>query len=399
MRNDSRWIGSWVGGRVREGVRGKVFWIERQHERHRYRIRLAGCSEAQAAEEYLQFKADPKNYRPPAERRELAEIEAEEAEIERLERERDAARLVLTDKLIEAFAEALSKGYGSREPASKHHVFVCDSFLRAWAEHPDVKGRDVRTVTLREWRAALESGETVVGEKRRPWASLKHRIVALRSFTHWLRFRGELQRSEDTTLDLAVPQARRPTATERAERVYTVDELQRTYAALASQSVRDLFWVRLHTGLHESEIERIARGHAVIRKVTDPRIAAVVEVRHKSGRDHLQSVDGDTLVRIERLMARKEWIGEKTLARHRASAAATSGCREIYLGNLRHTRTTLLEQLGREVLPAGMRGVPLDRVARSHGHSHAIAAAHYSGAGVPPLLVVPVRLRHPEDPS
>lgn len=411
-KDQTRWVGEWVGGRIREGRRGRAYWIDKMIDGHRYRIRLAGVrTEPEAVDEFRVFRADPVAYRPPRLREEIAEIEAEEEEIERVEAEREATRLVMTDELLDAFAAAQVEGYGSRPPVTRHHAFVCDSFLRDWQTHPALEGRDIRTIRLVEWREALETGVSlapVAGKKEpelRPWRSFKHRIVALRSYTAWLRWRGELDRGEDTTLDLAVPQARKPTIREKASRAYSIDELQRTYAAISSQVVRDVFWLRVHTGLHESEIRRIAQGECVIDRLKDAgRIAAVVEVRHKSGQDHRQSVDADTLARIERLMARKDkggkavWVGEKTLERHRKAAAEATGCREVFIGHLRHTRTTLLETQGEEVLPAGGQGgVSLDRIARSHGHSPATAQAHYSGITVPPMLVVPVRLAHPGD--
>lgn len=409
----AKWTGKWAGGRIQEGPRGRVFWIEKKIENVRYNVRLAGVrTEPQAVDELKLFRANPAGYLPPRERAELAELEVEEEEIERIEREREATRLVMTDALLDAFAEAQAKGYGSRAPASKHHAFVCRSFLKAWQTHPAIEGRDIRTVALREWRDALETGMSLVpvaGGKPpalRPWASFKARIVALRSYTAWLRWRGDLARNEDTTLDLSVPQARHPTPTEKAERAHTIEELEKTYAAISSQTVRDLFWLRVHTGLHESEVERIASGECVIyRQPKGSRIAAVVEVLHKSGKHHRQSVDEASLARVERLMARKwrgkkgAWIGEKTLARHRAAAAKASGCREVFIGHLRHTRTTLLEQVGEEVRQEGLvGGVPIERVARSHGHSPATAATHYSAVSVPPMLCVPVKLQHPSDP-
>lgn len=407
----AKWVGTWKGGRVREGARGRVYWIERMRDGVRYQVRLAGVrSDREAEDEFDRWAADPSSYVPPAVQEELDALDEAESEVERIEIEAESVRLVMTDKMLDAFGEAQSNGYGTRAPASPHHASICRSFLAAWASHPAIEGRDIRTVTLLQWREALATGVSAVPvaggpADMRPWASLKMRIIALRSYTAWLRWSGQLSRTEDTTLDLSVPQGRRPSPRERASRAYSVDELQRTYAAIDSQAVRDLFWLRVHTGLHESEIKRASMGECVIDEVPNGgRIAAVIEVRHKSSRNHRQSVDAPTLARVARLMGRTrdgkfEWIGHHTLTRHRIAAAEASGCRQIYMGHLRHTRTTLLERVGEEVTPPGdTRGVPLDRVARSHGHSTATAAAYYSGVNVPPMLCVPVVLQHPDDP-
>lgn len=390
MTIKSTWLkgpkGRWAGGRVSEKAGGtRTYWIERMVRGTRRVIGLMGLTEAEAGQELLLYRADPVNYQPPAVRAALAKADAD-AEATAAA----AGQVILTAEKIEACIEAMKAGYGSRKAVSDHHAFVTHSCLSDWATSVALHGKDLAKVELSELHAGLDEWE----------GSHKHRIVALRSFTAWLRWRGDLKRGEDPTLDLAVPQARRPTPAERAEKVYTVEQLEKTYRHISNQAVRDIFRVRVHSGLHETEIARIAAGECVIRKVVRMgKIAATIDVTHKSGNVHRQSVDAATLAAIERLAALNgRWPTEKTLARHRKKAAALSKQPELFIGNIRHTRTTLATEIGDIVYAKKKAGVPLELVARSHGHDPGTAAAHYLGTEIPPLVVIPVKLNHPGDP-
>jgi len=201
--------------------------------------------------------------------------------------------------------------------------------------------------------------------------SHKHRIVAIKSLAAWLRWMGLLSRAEDPTLDLSVPQAKRPTPKTRAEHVYTVKDLEQAYRHIPNPTVRALYYVRVHTGLHETEIQRIAKGDCIIRRLKDQgAIEATVDVGRKTGDIHRQSIDKGTLAMLERLQALDgEWPTEKTLARNRDKAAKASGCQPVFVGFLRHTRITLAAQVGEVVLPEGA-----DR-RRSHGRNRRVARA------------------------
>lgn len=384
----ANWVGRWAGGRIAQGAdRRRSFWLEKMVAGRRYSLRLSGVhTEAEAVRELVLFNESPDTYQPPDVREETARLEAAERD-----RADATSAIVLDAELIGRCIEAMCEGYGSRGPVSRHHAFVTHSCLTDWATSPALFGRDLRRVTLAELRTQLEQ-----------WpGSRKHRIVALRSLTAWLRWRGDLGRAEDPTIDLSVPQARRPTPRERSARVYRPEVLEATYAHIPNQTVRDLFRVRLHTGLHETEIERIAHGEGILRPLRGMgRIAATVDVPHKSGQIHRQSVDAPTLAALERLRKLDgRWPTEKTLARNRATAAERSRMPPVYLGNLRHTRITLAAELGSVVYARKKAGAPLDVIARSVGHrSTATTIGHYLGEDVPPMVVVPVPLKHDEDP-
>lgn len=396
------WVGRWAGGRIQEGRRGRTFWIERSVEGKRHAVRLKGvASEKEAVRELERWEADPNGYEPPSVRLEIAAAEA---------REREAAKksgVVLTGDLIDEFVKAASDGYGTRQPVSTHHAFVLHSFLSDWATSPVLHGRDLRDVTLAVLREQLETGRRD-DPKRTPWGSHKHRIVALRSLTAWLRWKGALKRTDDPTLDLTVPQARRPTPKERSEKVYTVAQIEQTYRYIPNSSVRSVFYLRVHAGLHVSEIKRIAAKDCEIRKLKGQgEIACTVDVKHKGGQVHRQSLDKSCLAHIERLQALATFPTEKTFERNRTKACTGANEKrpkgspaipEIMIGNLRATRTTLAETLGAVVYPKdAKRGVPLEIIARTHGHAPETAAKFYSGTNIPPMVVIPVNLSHPGD--
>lgn len=402
--------GKWAGGRIQEGVRGTTYWIEKSVGGQRYSIRLKGiASEPQAVKELLLFQGDPVSYLPPETREELKRLDVAEAEA--VAKAAKADILKIDAFLIEKFTTALLDGYDPRGARTEAHIGKVHRCLSAWSTCPAIKDRDFRQVTLGELLRQLDE-----------WHDKKARIAALKALTKWMRSRDLLKRSDDPTLDLACIQARKPTPAEREAKVYPVELLELTYGHIGNQDVRDLFWLRVHCGLHESEVKRIAKGECVIRKLDGQgKIAAVVEVQHKSREPHRQAVDAPTLARIERIMKLKTWPTEKTLRANRERAAAGARIEliaklgaspgktgieeavkkvpEVYVGNLRATRTTLAEEFGTVVLPkAAKKGVPLELIARTHGHSPSTAAKFYSGRSVPPMVVVPVRLVHANDP-
>jgi integrase len=380
------WIGSWKGGRIAES-RGRVtFVIERSlgsgPTRRRITKNLGHVTEAQAEAELALFNRDPLGYLTPEEK---AAVEAtEKAEQSRAKEEES---VVLDADLIGECVKALRDGYGTNKPCSKHHLYVTHAYLSRWAVSPTLHGRDLREITITELRRELSSGQSV-----------KHRIVALKSLTAWLRWRGDLKMHEDPTLALNVPQAKRLGPAEKAAKVYDIALLEKTYRALPNQAVRDVFRVRMATGLHASEIARIARGEAMIRRLGKGPIAATVDVRHKSGHDHRQSIDAATLAALDRLRVKNGLPTEKTFARSLDKAAEVTGS-PVLIGNLRHTFSTLATTCGRAVHPQETTGVPLEMVAQIVGHqSSATTKAFYLGTDIPPMITLPLQLEHPNDP-
>jgi hypothetical protein len=67
-------------------------------------------------------------------------------------------------------------------------------------------------------------------------------------------------------------------------------------------------------------------------------------------------------------------------------------------GALRHTFVTG-GQRGRVVYAGGKEGVPLETVAGVAGHSVETSRKFYSALDVPPMVVLPLNLSHPDDPK
>jgi integrase len=161
--------------------------------------------------------------------------------------------------------------------------------------------------------------------------------------------------------------------------------------------MRDTFYVRAATGLHGTEVARLASGAGTVRIVNDPSgIYAVVAVRHKNGHEHLVSVDRRTYDALARLVARGGAGGSSSVW---AALRKASGETRVHAGRLRHTWATLALVAGRQVFPAAAGGLPRQVVADALGHSLATNRRHYDGVAVPAMVVVPLVLQHPEDPA
>ena len=282
-----KWDGSWDGGRFRDTMDGPSYWIEKMVGGRRYAHPLGNVNEARAKAEYALFLQSPLTYVPPAKRIALdAHAKAES------EAKAKAGAVVITTEVIEACVKAARAGTYGR-PKSEKHIKEIFRYLGEWALGP-LAGRDLRHVSLAELNLGLD---------RWPTARRK-RIVVLKSFTKFLRQRSQLTSQNDPTRDLVCPQPAPPSEAAKAKKVYTPEQLAEFYRHLDRDDVRDVFLVRALTGLHFTEIERIAKGEGVIRAIGKGEIAATVSVKHKSGVTHVQSLDKRTHKALERIVKR-----------------------------------------------------------------------------------------------
>ena len=98
---------------------------------------------------------------------------------------------------------------------------------------------------------------------------------------------------QDPTVSLPVPQAK--SNKDPKDRAYPIPQLEEVYSAIAIQGVRDVFRIRLMTGMHESEIVRVVSGQGEMLVVDDASgIYAVAKFTHKNGRPHAVSLERDT---------------------------------------------------------------------------------------------------------
>ncbi|WP_235686053.1 site-specific integrase [Corallococcus silvisoli] len=379
----ANWVGKWEGGRVKE-VRGRRVWvIERRVNGAVRAIALDAATDKDALAELVLFERDPAAYRT---RKQAARSAVEAAE-------RAAAEaVVLTPELQKEFLTSARK-----EGLSEEYVeHILGSYLAHWGVA--LAGRDLREVTLAELRKLLKGWKTAE----------HHRIVALKAFTKWLRQEGKLHRSNDPSLDLMVPQAK-PEKSVRAKG-YTMEEVEAVYAELPSQLLRDTICMRAKASMHDSEIARVARGEALLRQVDDPcGIKGTVTFFHKRGDHHVVSLDAQTFAAAMRLQARKKPLtrAPALVMLKRAANRLREKCESddekekiqvIEPGELRHSFSNWASDYGVLVRPT-KRGLPVEEVAAVMGHkSTKTTRTFYKSVKVPPMIELPLKLVHPEDP-
>ena len=369
------WIGTWDGGRIAESVDGPVYHLERMRGGVRYSLSLGVITPKQALAELALFERDPGAY-----------VTAKEAQ---QEPGKVRGAVLVTADLVIAFAADL-RGRGRSERHTRNTL----AYLGQWVDELLV-GRDLRRVELSEMHDRLDA-----------WGNARpHRVRAIRAFAAFLRRRGLLASADDPTIDLASVQGRTPTPAERSAKTHSVEQLEATYRHLSSQTHRDVFRVRVMTGLHVTEVARLAAGECVLRDVPDGgRIAATVSLVHKSTRAHTQSLGAATAAAARRLMAGRSIgsIRNDDLARAMAAANAARAdgvmLEPVRLANLRHTFVTLSARAGTVVHPPSG-GVEHAMIAQLVGHSGTrTMGRHYLGDYVPPMIALPIRLEHPDDP-
>lgn len=371
----ARWIGTWDGGRIVESADGPVYQLQRMRGGVRYSVTLGAITLRQALAELALFERDPSGY-----------VTAKEAQ-----REPGKVRgaVLVTADLVLAFAADL-RGRGRSERHTRNTLV----YLSQWVDELLV-GRDLRRVELSEMHDRLDAWGTA-----RP-----HRVRAIRAFAAFLRRRGLLASADDPTIDLASVQGRTPTPTERSAKTHTIEQIEATYRHLSTQAHRDAYRVRVMTGMHLTEIARIAAGDCVLRDVPGGgRIAATVSFVHKSTRSHTQSLDAATAAACRRLMASRSFGSirnddlERAMTRANATRADGILLEPVRLANMRHTFITLSARVGAVIHPPSG-GVEHAMIAQLVGHSGTrTMGRHYLGEHVPPMIVLPITLTHPDDP-
>ncbi len=367
---------AWQGGRVRT-KHGKPVWlIERMVNGRRYHIQLDVRSDAAALAELALFERDPVAYQTKADAQ-VADTNAPEPR--------------LTPDTLKAFLKYLkAEGSPERRPRTERYRKNVKAYLTWW--DTKLKGRDLRTVKLRDLHAALDTETT----------ARKQRIIVIKSFCTWLRQRGDIERQHDATLDLPVPKP------ERVKRFkgYPMHQLEALYPFIADTSVRAVIAIRCKTGMHHTEIDRLAHGEGEIIPLSGQgQIAGVLYFDHKKGAPHIVSVDTHLLGLAQHLRERgacpaESWIYKQTdLAAAMATEKTGKPVESIRPGELRHSFAQWAENFGERAFPA-RRGIPLEGVSAAMGHeSTSTTHRFYRGLRIPPLTVLPLNLSHHEDPE
>lgn len=306
----------WDGGYIRAEADGRRTWvIEREVGGERFHLSTRCHSERAAYEALKRFEADPRAYR--------AEMAGDS---------RPAARLVLTAELVLQYRQHML----SRDnPATPRHAREMAHRLSEWVE--DLAGRDIRQVQLQELKALVAARRTCK----------QHRIIAIKGFCTWLRQElCVLDRREDPTLDLVVPQA----VPEKQRRRKAV-EVARVRAALKElpADYQDCLVVMASTGIHVTELERFVRRPDSELARGRGRVLAVLVTRHKSG-DWTRTplVDPDVVDAAARLRARG--AVPRRMNEELRAACERAGVKPFTFGVMRHTVGTWAVERG--ALPA-----------------------------------------------
>ncbi len=269
---------------------------------------------------------------------------------------------------------------------SLDHRRACLAYVKAWARA--LKHADLAKLATPDVRRALN------GFRR----ARKYRVIALKAFTKHLRREGLLDRGADPTIELEVPVSKSNRALE--DRPYPVAVIEAVYAALSgSQEQRDMFRVLATTGMHLTELGRLASGKGVLKAVTGQgAIAGTIKFVHKNGRPFVASLDGPTFAAAQRLQDRGGTLTKSSFQQglEIASRGIEALAGETFApGRLRHSFSTW--PCG-EVHPVNHSGVSRATIAGWLGHSETTNRKFYAGVEVPSMPVLPYRLVHPSDP-
>jgi len=385
------WVGKWAGGRIRIRRNGNRVWvIERMVDGHPYTKSLDVSNEQEALAELALFERDPGAYQTKTE-----------------EKSRPPCEVVTIDgPRVGRFLDFLRN-----EERTERYRRNIQHYLATWGKF--YAGRDIRSVPLQE----------ILQELGRHKRARKNRITALKSFTAYLREQeATLTSKEDPTLDLKVPAARPQKAIR--EKGYPMEQVEKLYSAITGwesnrygwkgtgrkvdvQCVRDVLVLHAKSGMHATEIERLARGLGEVKAVEGQgEIAGTIKFIHKSGRVHIQSVDAQTLAAAQRLQARGSAPVDSFIRKVVKRAvekvnkhAHREVLKPIRFGELRHSFVTWAHERGQEVRPKEG-GVPLHTVAAVVGHTTALTTKRfYEGVKVPVMIKIPIRLGHGDDPA
>ena len=365
-----KWSGKWLGGRTYTANDGSTRWIIRKTVAGAaYNITLDVRSEAEALAELAAFRRNPTAYRTASQER------VEEAQ----KAQEDAAKAVFLDEnRAQAFLQHLKASGRSVE-----YLKSTRSYLAAWATA--LAGKDLRALmgpALKKLLATWDTGK-------------KWRIIVFKSFTSYLQEAGELDPMENPGRFLKVPPARR----NYELKGYGIEHVQKLYAALGSQAIRDVLCLQAKSGMHGTEVDRLASGDGKIAVLKNQgEIAGTVTFKHKTGKRFTVSLDAQALAAAQRLQVRGSAPDRQTIREAVERVCERTGLEFVHFGSIRHSFATWLVEQGSTYNQKGG-GLPLEAVAQALNHSSTrTTALHYVSAMVPPMYVVPIRLEHPEEP-
>ena len=158
------------------------------------------------------------------------------------------------------------------------------------------------------------------------------------------------------------------------EKGYSAAVLAAVYARLESQDVRDVFLLQCFTGLHTTEVARVARSNAaavpqakLVPVEGGGEIAGVLSVWHKRGSPHRISLSHQAWAAARRLQDLGAAPRQDRLWRNLRTASKRAGVPQVRIGEVRHSFVALAQQ-GRWATADGSNSLSLADVAEVTGH-------------------------------
>jgi integrase len=355
------WIGTWEGGRIRQNRKGEpVFMIERSVHGRRMAITLEVGSLKEAKRELALFEINPERYR---------------------QTKQTVEGVYLTDERVKGY-----KAHLESQTLDEYYRRDLISYLDRWLDF--LAGRDISTTTTAELKEFIAKQ---TGAKK--WW-----ITTIKSLCGYMREEiAVLPYAMDPSLPIKIPQAR--PEKDRRKKGFDMAVIEEVYRRVPQQNVRDLLMVQATTGLHGAEIERLARGKGRIRELDDQgEIAATVSYPQKTGW-HVRSIEQRTLEALKRLRSHGlvpdgKWV-DRCLD---AACKGMAGNPKVRMGALRHSFVTWSRSKGGRVVYPKEAGVPLSIIAQAMNHrTTRTTRTFYDETEIPEMVVVPIKLEHPDD--
>ena len=376
--------GTWAGGRIAQ-LKGRRRWLlERTFAGKQHTIPLPGVrSDEDALAALYAWRADPAGF------------------LERHQSKRRRDRGLVRGAVVLEQADLVApKSEQTRRSLAPRYIHSCQKHGAEWLQQ--LRGQDLRHLTRAE----------VHGVMTRLGGNQHKRILALKALCAWLVEQGSLDPSQSPARFVRMPTV----VPERSVRPkgYSADTLAAVYAHIPSQDVRDAFRLQCVTGMHTTEVCRIAASAVEAAWGREPQaklvtlmpgddgygsaIAGTVTVWHKRGSPHTISLDATSLAAAYRLQRLGKAPRQDRLWRQLKVASKLAGVAQVRAGELRHSLVGI-GQRGSWCYPTGT-GIGVEELAAVTGHqTSATTRRFYDSQAVPRMLVLPLVLEHPADPD
>ncbi len=342
------WAGKWEGGRYYLDSSGRqVFFIERKGRS----LKLATHDETHAVGQLALYLENPVKFS-----RQLLD-DAPEA----------PQAVFITTERVNLYMQSI-------RDCVEDHRNARRSYIMDWAD----KGLDLLHVDKRQLREVLASWDGGHRGRVETLNAFCNFLVEEEDLPSWKRFVNPFD----------------PKSTRAARVIYSIEHLRAKLATLEAGLVRDVFYLRAATGMHQTEIDQIKGAKVFNGPLPDDgkgirlldgthEIKGVVQVKHKNGQRHRVSLDQAALDAVLRLRAD---VPSRVTVWKKLEP-------EIIPSNLRHTYVTLMGEIGK-LVEYKEGGLSRAQVAQLVGHraGSTMTADRYENMQVPPMALLPLEV-------